>query len=192
MKEIKTHNTSSQEICSGNWIALNKINYINKHGKAKVWECASRVNSRGAAMMIAVLRPSDRVILVRQFRPPLDGPVIEFPAGLIDPGEAPEVTAVRELLEETGYDGRVVKILPQSCSSPGLTGEKTSIILMEIDDADYSTPPHPTLEDDEEIQTLLVPRSELLDYLLEAEKNGHHIDSKLMVYAMCNAGEFDF
>lgn len=39
----------------------------------------------------------DRIILVKQYRPPVKGFTIEMPAGLVDPGEGPEVTALREL-----------------------------------------------------------------------------------------------
>lgn len=40
---------------------------------------------------------------------PIDKISIEVPAGLIDPGETPEQTAVRELKEETGYVGEVIE-----------------------------------------------------------------------------------
>ena len=41
----------------------------------------------------------------KQYRPPIDKVIIEFPAGLIDAGETAEEAAVRELKEETGYVG---------------------------------------------------------------------------------------
>ena len=42
----------------------------------------------------------------RKFRHPVNNNVLELPAGLIDPGETPFETALRELKEETGYTGR--------------------------------------------------------------------------------------
>lgn len=56
----------------------------------------------GAVMVIPVLEDG-RYIMERQFRYPLNQIFLEFPAGKIDPGEEPETTAHRELLEETGY-----------------------------------------------------------------------------------------
>jgi ADP-ribose pyrophosphatase len=55
------------------------------------------------AVLIVPLHDDGRVIVERQFRYPLNRVLIEFPAGKIDPGEAPLVTAQRELREEAGY-----------------------------------------------------------------------------------------
>lgn len=48
-------------------------------------------------------------MLQKQFRPPVDKVCIEVPAGLVDEGETPEVCALRELKEETGYVGEVIR-----------------------------------------------------------------------------------
>jgi ADP-ribose pyrophosphatase len=57
----------------------------------------------GAALIVPVL-DDGRLLLERQFRYPNQTVLIEFPAGKLDPGETPLVTAQRELLEETGYE----------------------------------------------------------------------------------------
>ena len=55
----------------------------------------------------------DRLLLVKQFRKPLEKVILEIPAGKIDPGEGknPEMTAARELEEETGYRAKSLSIL---------------------------------------------------------------------------------
>ena len=63
------------------------------------------VRHPGAVMVIPML-DEDHVLLERQFRYPPARTFIEFPAGKIDPGEAPLDCAQRELLEETGYRAR--------------------------------------------------------------------------------------
>ena len=50
-------------------------------------------------------------MIIVQYRPPVEAFCVEFPAGLIDEGESPEQAAVRELKEETGYSGKVCRVL---------------------------------------------------------------------------------
>jgi ADP-ribose pyrophosphatase len=52
---------------------------------------------------ICARRPDGRFLMVRQYRPPLEQPVWEFPSGNIEPGEAPAAAIARELFEETGH-----------------------------------------------------------------------------------------
>ena len=59
----------------------------------------------GAVMVIGLL-DDGRVILERQFRHPMRGVIVEFPAGKLDAGEGSLVCAKRELKEETGYSAR--------------------------------------------------------------------------------------
>ncbi len=55
------------------------------------------------AVMIVPLLDDGRLVVERQYRYPVGRVMLEFPAGKLDPGEAPQVCAARELAEETGY-----------------------------------------------------------------------------------------
>ena len=64
----------------------------------------------GGAGCIAITK-DNKVIVAKQFRPAQEKLMYEIPGGGIEPGEDPEVTAVRELTEETGYVPGKVKFL---------------------------------------------------------------------------------
>lgn len=99
------------------------------------WEYAARNTSRPAVGIVAITGDR-RVVLVEQFRPPVNASVIELPAGLAgdQPGAEHEplvVAAQRELLEETGYQAKRWTELATGCSSPGLTDEQIVLFLAE-------------------------------------------------------------
>ena len=89
------------------------------------WQFAERKKGKSAVVILAVT-DDDRVILVEQFRRPLNARVIDFPAGLVgdeDGADDPAETAKRELLEETGYGCSRVERLTSGPTSPGITSE---------------------------------------------------------------------
>lgn len=94
------------------------------------WEFCERVNDTRAAMIFACT-PDNKVLLVEEFRPPVDARCLCFPAGLVG-DVAPEsaaAAATRELEEETGYTAASMQFLFAGPSSPGLTSEMLSFFL---------------------------------------------------------------
>ena len=172
-----------KSVSGGNWLELENLTYSDHLGRFRTWECATRVNSRGAVVMIVQLRPSGRFILIRQYRPPADSFVVEFPAGLIDDGEPPEITAVRELYEETGFNGVVEKVVPPALNSPGLSGETVTTVMMSVDEsAQENRNPIPQFEDSENIETFLVEPGGLPNFINEARERGDRIDAKIISF----------
>jgi ADP-ribose pyrophosphatase len=97
------------------------------------WEYVERVRQI-AAVMIAAVTPENELVLVEQFRIPVDGRVLELPAGLAGdlPGHAEEAliaAAHRELLEETGYEAATMRPMTSGPTSPGLANEVVTIFL---------------------------------------------------------------
>ena len=78
------------------------------------------VLERPDAAIIFPLTNEGEVVLVRQYRPPLERMELGLPAGLVEDGERPEAAARRELLEETGYSGGEWEALGSLASSPSL------------------------------------------------------------------------
>lgn len=95
------------------WIGLRAIYWKDPSGKERKWESADRRTRKGDVDAVAICtvihRPSSEphLLLVSQFRPPVNSSVIEMPAGLVDEGEEGDEgakrAALRELEEETGY-----------------------------------------------------------------------------------------
>ena len=79
-----------------------------------------------------------RVLLLRQFRHAADGYIWEIPAGRLDPGEAPEACARRELEEETGMRAKRLDRLTTIYTTPGFTDERIHLFLAsELDEGDH-------------------------------------------------------
>ncbi len=97
------------------------------------WEWVERVNSSGAAVIVAVTDDGE-LVLVEQFRIPLGRSVIELPAGLagdIVGSEEEDLAeaARRELLEETGFESSRMTPLVEGPSSAGLASETYTLFL---------------------------------------------------------------
>ncbi len=180
--------TGRRELAAGRFVALQELTWHTAAGQERRWETAERVAGRGAVLLIPWLKPSGRLVLIRQFRPPVNAPVIEFPAGLIDAGETPQTSALRELREETGYHGRIVSLTPPAYNSPGLTSETVNVVCLEIDE---NLPENrnlvPQRETDEHIEVLTVAASELKAFMDKESAAGARFDSKVVAYILARA-----
>lgn len=85
------------------------------------------VRHPGAAAVIPFLDaptdPDPRVILIRQYRYAAEGDMWEIPAGTLEPGEAPDRCAHRELREEAGCTATTMRHLAAIYTTPGFTDE---------------------------------------------------------------------
>jgi ADP-ribose pyrophosphatase len=74
---------------------------------------------------LIALTEEGRVVIVRQYRPAVERYTLELPSGLIDPGESPDQTARRELLEETGFEAGEVEVLGSMDADTGRLGNRS-------------------------------------------------------------------
>ena len=86
------------------------------------------VEHRGAVALVAI-DDAGRVLLVRQYRHAAGRVLTELPAGTLDPGEAIEVCAGRELIEETGYTAGHFERIGGIFPSPGFCSEYIHLFL---------------------------------------------------------------
>jgi len=126
------------------------------------WEFAERKKGKEAVAVIA-LTDDDELILVEQFRKPVNASVIDVPAGLVgDDGEDdPARTAKKELEEETGFVADDVEFLAKSPTSPGITSEQVSFYR--------AASVRRTGKSEDGIELHLVPRAKISEWLRERE-----------------------
>jgi len=82
----------------------------------------------GGAVILCVFENHD-ILLVKQYRHPFGGDVVELPAGKLDKGEDPLLCAQRELQEETGYQAQRWQKLSAIYTTPGFCNEVLHIYL---------------------------------------------------------------
>ena len=102
--------------------------FVTAKRKGK-WEYVSRSRGIKAAVVLAV--EDGHVLLVEQYRVPLNKNCLELPAGLIGDetvGEDPLEAAGRELEEETGYRATTLESLGEYYSSPGMVSESFTLV----------------------------------------------------------------
>ena len=81
------------------------------------------------AVTILPMVDKEHICLIRNYRISVDATLIELPAGTREPGETPEFTARRELIEETGYEAGNLLPLHQFFLSPGILDERMHLFL---------------------------------------------------------------
>ncbi|MGI6449568.1 MAG: NUDIX domain-containing protein [Desulfitobacteriia bacterium] len=108
---------TQEVIFKGKIIEVYKDTVLLPNGKETTREI---VHHPGAVGIIALFE--EEVLMVKQYRYALHKETLEIPAGKIDPGEEPEKCAVRELREETGYEGKM-QLLGVFNTSPGFADE---------------------------------------------------------------------
>ena len=172
-----------QLLYQGRWSNLVEFSYEDEKKQIRKWEGLHRKNNAEAVIIIAKMEPSERYIIIRQFRPPTNSYILEFPAGLVDMGETHEQTAIRELSEETGYVGEVEKISPMLYSSPGILSEAVSFVNMQVDEnLPDNQRPKARNEPGEFITVFKKSVDEILEFFNQEISHGVKFDAKLYSY----------
>ena len=180
----------SVEQVSGGWVKKYILTYEMPDGREHLYESVSRkdtdayreeleANASGKisptaadAVCIVPVTVDKRLVMIKEFRYPLNSYCIAFPAGLMEPGEDLVRSATRELLEETGYTPHLddngeptVRVLSQAgYSSAGMSAETVQVIFMSVE----NEPAHEQeTEENELIQVFTLPLGQIETFLRE-------------------------
>ena len=129
------------------------------------------VRHSGAAVILPFL-PDGRIVLVRVYRHAAGGWMLEVPAGTLEPGEAPEACAARELVEETGWKAASVVPMGSWYPSPGIFDETMHLFRATGLEKAGAAP-----DDDELVEAVPVTPAEAADLV----RRGGILDGKTLL-----------
>lgn len=121
------------------------------------------VEHKGGVVMAAITKDLD-MVMIRQFRKAVEEVVFEAPAGKLEEGEEVLKAALRELKEETGYEAETTIFMGSYYASCGYTQEKFHLFL-----CTDLIKGEPSPDDNEDIDTELVPLKDLYDMTIKGE-----------------------
>ena len=123
---MKVKKLSSEYISDHKYFTARKDAYETPTGK--IVSPYFVVEMPASACAVAVTTDNE-ILLVEQYRYPIDRECLELPGGFIDENEAPENAIVRELAEETGYSFEQVYYLGTTYANPGVLNNTTHLFL---------------------------------------------------------------
>ena len=165
------------------FLNLYTAEYSNKGGNIKNWIIASRKEKENlegvylnnkelqddAVLIVPFHKEEEKIVVIRQFRVPINSYIYEMPAGLIDKGESPQTAITRELKEETGLKLEEVienKIGNKLYLSPGMTDESVALVYCTCSGKISKE----NLEEDEDIETILLSKEDAIKILNSNER----------------------
>ena len=182
------------------FMGLYDIEYKNKQNTDRNWTVASRKNKEqleemylqnkedkiDAVVIAALHKEENKLVVIKQFRVPINNYIYELPAGLVDNSEDIKTTVARELKEETGLeliDINNINSIDKVYLSPGMTDESVAFVYCTCSgkiSKEY-------LEADEDIEVILVSQEEAKELL----KGNTKIDIKfyLTLQMFANLGD---
>ena len=186
MSKVKNIKTLSKT----KYLSLYSADYTNKKRNLKNWIIASRKSLEDienkffnneedkidAVVIIAKHVDEDKLVVIRQFRVPINDYVIELPAGLVDGSESFEEAVRRELKEETGLD--LIEIDREATKekvyiSVGMTDESIALVKCTCN----GVVSQENLEEDEDIEVVMLNKEEAKE-LINSNEN---IDVKALL-----------
>ncbi|EOT0345627.1 NUDIX hydrolase [Listeria monocytogenes] len=161
MDSLEEKTLHTEQIFSGNIIELQVDDVELPNGEKSKRE----IVKHPGAVAIIPFSEDGGMYLVEQYRKPLEKTIIEIPAGKMEPGEDPLVTARRELEEETGFQSDDLTYLTSFYISPGFANELLHIYVAR----DLRKMEQPLAQDADEFINLVKVTPEEAEQLIEQQ-----------------------
>lgn len=160
MKSVTTQNPKllSTEIVYEGRVFDVKLAEIDDNGLVYKRE----IIEHGGSAVVLPVHENGEILLVRQYRHPTGGYLLEIPAGTVEEGETPEECAAREIEEETGYTAANLEKISEFYVSPGFLSEKMHLFV-----ATDLTKTAPNPDDDENIDVVRMEIAKALELVNE-------------------------
>lgn len=156
-KKFEEITVSTEPIFQGRVISLQVDTVKLPNGELAKREI---IKHPGAVAVLAI--KDDRMLVVEQYRKPLEKSQVEIPAGKLDPGEEPLEAAKRELEEETGFKAGSIQHICSFYTSPGFANE-----ILHLYVAEDLTKGEVRLDEDEFLECESITLEQAKQYILE-------------------------
>lgn len=160
MSRLEEKTLQTEKIFSGRVISLQVDEVELPNGKQTTREI---VKHPGAVAILPITK-ENKIVMVEQYRKPMERTLVEIPAGKLEKGEEPAACAKRELEEETGYDCEVLEWLISFYTSPGFADE---IVHLYVAKGLFKKENAASLDEDEFVNVIELTLEEALQYIKE-------------------------
>jgi 8-oxo-dGTP pyrophosphatase MutT (NUDIX family) len=133
------------------------------------------------------LTEDNKVVMVRQYRHPINEVVLETPGGFVDEGEEYSVAMKRELLEETGYQFNEVEYLGKMAANPGVLNNYTEMFFAR----GGRKVAEQKLDHNEEIEIVIMTIEELIQQLMDQQIK-QSVHTNCIFFALIKMGKLKF
>lgn len=180
MKNAGKKYTDVRKLTDNRFLNLYEMDALTDSGKPFNYYFASRNKKEELPLLTGKIplngiviypvwkREPDKLVMIRQYRYPLDAWIYELPAGLVDEGESPQEAAIREMKEETGLDFIPYEGGEQIFRKPFFLGagmtDESSTSVFGYADGELSDQYR---EDTESIEVILADKQEVMRIMAE-------------------------